>query len=176
MTGAEKRQQEDSISEGDKSAAESKPGVDELEKPVKIDTVHNDEALKVRNLARYQGDLNWDEKEEKHLARRIDRKLLPLLCLTYGLQYYDEAMLSHAAIFGLREDLNVLVGNRYSMTSSIFYLGFIAGAYPTMVLAQRFTIERVASADCRRQSLGYLPDIYSRLSKLPVYSGVLAVS
>lgn len=31
------------------------------------------------------------------------------------------------------------------MTASIFYLGFIAGAYPLMALAQRFPIERVAS-------------------------------
>lgn len=31
------------------------------------------------------------------------------------------------------------------MSASIFYLGFIAGAYPCMMLAQRFPIERVAS-------------------------------
>lgn len=31
------------------------------------------------------------------------------------------------------------------MTASIFYLGFIVGAYPAMALAQRFPIERVAS-------------------------------
>lgn len=31
------------------------------------------------------------------------------------------------------------------MTASIFYLGFIVGAYPTMYLAQRYPIERVAS-------------------------------
>lgn len=31
------------------------------------------------------------------------------------------------------------------MASSIFYLGFILGAYPVVVLAQRFPIERVAS-------------------------------
>lgn len=31
------------------------------------------------------------------------------------------------------------------MSAAIFYLGFIVGAYPTMILAQRFPIERVAS-------------------------------
>jgi len=31
------------------------------------------------------------------------------------------------------------------MSASIFYLGFIVGAYPTMMLAQRYPIERVAS-------------------------------
>jgi MFS family permease len=30
------------------------------------------------------------------------------------------------------------------MTAAIFYLGFIIGAYPAMMLAQRYPIERVA--------------------------------
>lgn len=38
------------------------------------------------------------------------------------------------------------VGNRYSWIASIFYLGFIIGAYPCMILAQRYPVERVASA------------------------------
>lgn len=49
------------------------------------------------------------------------------------------------ALFGLRTDVGLEVGDRYSMTASIFYLGFIAGAYPLMALAQRYPIERVAS-------------------------------
>ena len=55
-------------------------------------------------------------------------------------------MLSQAALFGLRTDLGLTVGNRYSMSAAIFYLGFIVGVYPAMMLAQRFPIERVASA------------------------------
>lgn len=47
------------------------------------------------------------------------------------------------ALFGLRKDLE-LTGNRYSMASAIFFLGFICGAYPASQLAQRFAIERVA--------------------------------
>lgn len=42
------------------------------------------------------------------------------------------------------EDLNLGRGNRYSITSSIFYLGYIAGAYPLTWCVQRWPIERVA--------------------------------
>ena len=59
-----------------------------------VDTLHNDEGLQV--LANYHGDPNWDEAEEKRLRRKIDWKLMPVLCVTYGLQYYDKAMLSQA--------------------------------------------------------------------------------
>ncbi|KAL3481414.1 major facilitator superfamily domain-containing protein [Aspergillus californicus] len=113
------------------------------EKTEKIDTEHTDEAMKV--LAHYTGDESWEPKEEKRLVRKVDWRLLPLLCMTYGLQYYDKAMLSQAALFGLREDLDLLTGNRYAMSAAIFYLGFIVGAYPTMALAQRYPIHHVAS-------------------------------
>jgi hypothetical protein len=63
-------------------------------KKAALDTTHTDEAMKI--LANYDGDETWTEEEEKHLVKRIDRKLLSLLVCTYGLQYYDKAMLSQA--------------------------------------------------------------------------------
>lgn len=114
----------------------------DLQKSTTIDTLHNDEAVKV--LATYAGDSEWTAAEEKQVVKKIDRRLLPLLVLTYGLQYYDKAMLSQAAIFGLRKDLQLTKGNRYSFSSAIFYLGFIVGATPAIIMAQRFPIERVA--------------------------------
>lgn len=50
------------------------------------------------------------------------------------------------ALFGLITDLDLAVGSRFSWSSSIFYFGFLIGSYPSMVLAQRFPIEKVASA------------------------------
>ncbi|OJJ62615.1 hypothetical protein ASPSYDRAFT_86293 [Aspergillus sydowii CBS 593.65] len=92
----------------------------------KVDTVHGDEAVKV-------------------LLAKIDLRLLPVLCVTYAFLYADKVLLGQAALFGIKEDLGLDAGNRFSMASSIFYLGFILGAYPVILLAQRFPIERVAS-------------------------------
>lgn len=73
---------------------EKTPSVNDLDKSKTVDTVHGDEAVKV--LAGYGGDEEWTELEEKKLRRKIDRKLLSILCITYGLQYYDKAMLAQA--------------------------------------------------------------------------------
>lgn len=54
----------------------------DLDKNVVVDTVHKDEAMKV--LANYTGDEAWDQQEERQLRRKIDRRLLPILCITYG--------------------------------------------------------------------------------------------
>jgi hypothetical protein len=72
---------------------------DEIERTIEdakneVETIHNDEAVKV--IVKYDGDLHWSEQEEKTLVRTIDRRLMPILILTYGLQYYDKAMLSQA--------------------------------------------------------------------------------
>lgn len=68
---------------------------DESFQPLKaVDTVHKDEALKV--FANYHGDESWNGDEEKKLRRKIDWKVMPVLCFTYMLQYYDKAMLSQA--------------------------------------------------------------------------------
>lgn len=47
-------------------------------------------------LAGYSGDESWTEQEEIQVRRKIDWRLMPVLCVTYGLQYYDKAMLSQA--------------------------------------------------------------------------------
>lgn len=75
---------------------ESDPGLptDNLKALETVDTVHGDEAAKV--FANYTGEQEWTEAEEKKLQRKIDWRLLPVLCITYGLQYYDKAMLSQA--------------------------------------------------------------------------------
>lgn len=90
MTRSDKPQ-EGFISEETKSSSSDLP---EIEKSATLDTVHNDEAIKV--LANYTGDEVWTNEEEKKVLRRIDWKLMPILCVTYGLQYYDKAMFSQA--------------------------------------------------------------------------------
>ncbi|KIX10683.1 uncharacterized protein Z518_01767 [Rhinocladiella mackenziei CBS 650.93] len=113
-----------------------------LEKSLTVDTVHNDQGLEV--IAHYDGEKAWDPEEEKKLVHRIDLRLLPILCVTYGIQYYDKSTISQAAIFGLTKDLH-LTGNRYSMSASIFYIGFIAGVAPIMLLAQRYPLQYIAA-------------------------------
>lgn len=56
--------------------------------------IHHDAGAKV--LDNYDGDKEWTKEEENRLRRKIDIKLMPILCFTYGLQYYDKAMLGQA--------------------------------------------------------------------------------
>ncbi|KAL0257033.1 hypothetical protein SLS55_007843 [Diplodia seriata] len=80
-----------------------------------------------------------DPEEEKRLVRKIDYMILPYLAVCYAFFYIDKTTLSYAAIFGIRDDLN-LVGTQYNWLSSIFYFGFLAWAFPTNFMLQRFPV------------------------------------
>ncbi|KAF4119662.1 Major Facilitator Superfamily [Geosmithia morbida] len=59
----------------------------------------------------------------------------------YGLVVYDKAILGSAALFGMVDDLDLRVGDstsRLSWATSLFYLGQLAGSYPTTYLVQHF--------------------------------------
>lgn len=60
----------------------------------KLDTVHGDEAMRV--LVAYEGEQTWTPEEEKKLCRKIDFKLLPVLCVTYAFLYADKVLLGQA--------------------------------------------------------------------------------
>ncbi|KAL2853193.1 putative MFS transporter [Aspergillus pseudodeflectus] len=89
-----------------------------------------------------------DEETNRKLLRKIDMRLMPVMCFTYALQYYDKALLSQAAIFGLRDDLGIQDGLKYSWVSLIFYFGYITGCYPISWLSQKFSIRRVCPIIC----------------------------
>lgn len=91
--------------------------------PIKDDHVEDGDALS-------PGGPVIDGETNRKLLRKIDICLMPVMCFTYALQYYDKALLSQAAIFGLREDLGLKDGLRYSWVSLVFYFGYMAGCYP----------------------------------------------
>ncbi|KAL7893424.1 major facilitator superfamily domain-containing protein [Trichoderma sp. SZMC 28014] len=72
----------------------------------------------------------------RRVVKKIDRVIIPLLFVTYMLNFMDKVILSSAAVFGLREDTH-LVGQQYSWVSSIFYFGYLIWEYPTTVLIAR---------------------------------------
>ncbi|KAL4915269.1 major facilitator superfamily domain-containing protein [Aspergillus aurantiobrunneus] len=80
-----------------------------------------------------------DEETIRKLLRKIDMRLMPVMCFTYAFQYYDK-VLSQAAIFGLRKDLSLEDDLKYSWVSLILLR--------ISWLSQRFTIGKVCPIIC----------------------------
>ena len=53
-----------------------------------------------------------DHATNKRLLRIIDFRMMPLMCVIYGMNYLDKTTLSYASIMGIKTDIH-LVGDDY---------------------------------------------------------------
>jgi len=86
---------------------------------------------------RRQDARDIDPAEAKRVLRKIDFHILPVLMMTYMLQYLDKSSINFASVFGLQKGTN-LHGQDYSWLSSIFYFGYMVAQYPAGYLLQRY--------------------------------------
>ncbi|RDW74803.1 hypothetical protein BP6252_05945 [Coleophoma cylindrospora] len=101
--------------------------------------------LGLQHLAKH-GRVEYTAEEENAVRWRIDLCLMPILAITFGLQYLDKVTISYAAVYGMRTDLH-LVGTQYSWTNSIFYFGYMVGEIPSNYLMQKLPIGKFASVN-----------------------------
>ncbi|KZL77630.1 allantoate permease [Colletotrichum tofieldiae] len=87
-----------------------------------------------------------DSTMARKIVRKIDLNIIPLLFVTYMLNFMDKTILSSASVFGLRDDTN-LKGQNYSWVSSIFYFGYFAWTYPTSILIARLPVAKYMTAN-----------------------------
>lgn len=69
-------------------------------------------------------DLETTPEESKRVLRKIDTRLLPILILTYMLQYLDKNSINFASVYGLKEGTG-LKGQDYSWLGVYMFMAFI---------------------------------------------------
>ncbi|KAI9825932.1 MAG: hypothetical protein M1819_000451 [Sarea resinae] len=92
-------------------------------------------------LAAASTDGSIDLEASRRLVRKIDRYVMPLICIVYFLQYLDKIAISYASVTGLRQSAH-LHGNQFNWVSSMFFFGQLAFEFPTMRLLQAFPLAR----------------------------------
>ncbi|KAL8827098.1 MAG: hypothetical protein Q9191_003397 [Dirinaria sp. TL-2023a] len=105
-----------------------------------------DEAMQITREHGNDGPIILNEADTRQLLRKIDRNILPVMCLVYGLNFLDKTTLSYASIMGLEEDLH-LTKNNYQWLGSIFYFGYLGFEYPTSRLLQRLPLAKYSGAN-----------------------------
>ncbi|KAE8310180.1 major facilitator superfamily domain-containing protein [Aspergillus transmontanensis] len=82
--------------------------------------------------------------EEKAILRRIDLCLLPLMFVSYLLQYLDKTAMSYTSILGLLPGTHMNT-DQYSWASSAFYFGYMVASYPVSIGFVKFPIGKYLS-------------------------------
>ncbi|KAL2009580.1 hypothetical protein VTN00DRAFT_5387 [Thermoascus crustaceus] len=96
------------------------------------------------DLYKQTRDVGFTPEEAKKVLRKIDLQILPVLIVTYTLQYLDKNSINYAAVYGLKQGTG-LKGQNYSWLSSIFYFGYLVAQYPAGYALQRLPTGKVLS-------------------------------
>ncbi len=66
-----------------------------------------------------------DPEAERRVVRKLDWRVPPLVATLYLLAFLDRSNIGNARIAGMREDLKLRAGDRYTWLLNIFYISYI---------------------------------------------------
>ncbi|KAL5113794.1 Allantoate permease [Pleosporales sp. CAS-2024a] len=122
--------------------------------------------------------LELTEEKSKALLRKIDRHLMPMMCIVYALNFLDKITLSYASIMGfklppsenkLKSGIH-LHGDEYQWLSSMFYFGYLAFEYPTSRLLQIMPLGKYSAFNIIMWGL-----VLSCFAAVDNYAGAMAI-
>ncbi|PYH32952.1 vitamin H transporter [Aspergillus neoniger CBS 115656] len=83
-------------------------------------------------------------EEDRRILRKIDICLLPLMSISYMLQFLDKQALSFTSILDLPGDLH-LRGDEFAWASGIYYFGYMVAACPAAMLMIRWHVGKTVA-------------------------------
>ncbi|KAK7211188.1 hypothetical protein V2G26_018366 [Clonostachys chloroleuca] len=75
--------------------------------------------------------------EQRKLIRRIDWRLINITGWLYAISLIDRTNLSAAAVAGMKVDLDMTVGFRYSLVALVFFISYIVFQLPATVFCRK---------------------------------------
>ncbi|KAF2098472.1 MFS general substrate transporter [Rhizodiscina lignyota] len=100
------------------------------------------DARELYELYHRSDERDVDTAEAKRVLRKVDWRILPMLFMTYFLQFLDKSGINYASVYGLQKGTH-LHGQDYSWLGSIFYFGYLAAQFPAGYLMQRLPMAKV---------------------------------
>ncbi|KAJ7121937.1 major facilitator superfamily domain-containing protein [Mycena filopes] len=87
------------------------------------------------------GDVELDSAEALRVRKKIDRHILPLMCVLYWVQYMDKTTLGSSAILGIKQATH-LTTDEYNWLGTVFYLSYLVFEFPQNLALQRFPVAK----------------------------------
>ncbi|KAG9252424.1 major facilitator superfamily domain-containing protein [Emericellopsis atlantica] len=95
-----------------------------------------------------EDDPEFSLKEQRAIIHRIDRRLVVMLGAIYCVSLIDRTNLSNAAIAGMRVDLELSIGFRYSITTLVFFITYSIFQPPATILTRKTGPKHFLSGLC----------------------------
>ncbi|KAJ7907544.1 major facilitator superfamily domain-containing protein [Mycena leptocephala] len=86
-------------------------------------------------------DAELDPAEALRIRKKIDRHILPLMCVLYWVQFMDKTTLGNAAVLGIKQGAH-LTTDQYNWLGTIFYISYLILEFPQNLALQRFPVAK----------------------------------
>ncbi|KAK8054830.1 major facilitator superfamily transporter [Apiospora rasikravindrae] len=86
-------------------------------------------------------DVPYSAVDEKKLVAKLDRRIVPLVMLSYTLSFLDRVNIGNARLYRLEEDLG-LKGNQYQVAVSILFVTYLLFEVPSNLVLKPFSPSR----------------------------------
>ncbi|TBU38440.1 MFS general substrate transporter [Dichomitus squalens] len=118
-----------------KHDAESDSGLESRTAPSDVEKQYNLAPYGVPEEGAYKA--RFPNIDERKVIRKIDMRVVPVLCVLYLLAFLDRVNISNAAIFGLKKDLK-LGGNEFNQALVVFFVPYVLFEIPSNALLKHF--------------------------------------
>jgi MFS family permease len=92
---------------------------------------HSDTASSGHDLAILN---EFTKEEERKIMHRVDRRLVLTVGVMYCVSLMDRTNLSAANIAGMSQELKLVIGNRYSIITLVFFTTYIVFQFPSTIV------------------------------------------
>ncbi|KAJ7615528.1 MFS general substrate transporter [Roridomyces roridus] len=86
-------------------------------------------------------DVTVSPEESVRIRNKIDRHILPFMCVLYWMQYMDKNTLASSSILGIKQTAH-LTTNEYNWLGTVFYLSYLVFQFPQNLALQRFPVAK----------------------------------
>ncbi|KAI0065984.1 MFS general substrate transporter [Artomyces pyxidatus] len=80
-----------------------------------------------------------DPAESLRIRKRIDKHVMPLMCLLFFFQQIGQATLGYSAILGIQSSTHLTAG-QYNWLGTIYFIGYTVFMYPQNLALQRYPV------------------------------------
>jgi hypothetical protein len=103
----------------------------------------NEEAVDEIQAERKAWELDdgFDKKKDRRLMFKIDLRLIPMLGVIYGISVIDRVNIGQAQVAGMREELGLTIGARYSICLLLFFPGYTIFELPSNMALVKFGVK-----------------------------------
>ncbi|CAF0839698.1 unnamed protein product [Adineta steineri] len=101
----------------------------------------NDDDDDKNPIEQFDEDDEEMKKRRKTLTRKIDCRILPMICIIYLVSYLVRSNIANAKLAGLEADLKI-TANEYLWSLSIFFVGYTLFEVPSNIVLRRWRPSR----------------------------------